>query len=125
MSNSVTINGMKFESEVAITEAEQNYGLMNKAWPPPVMFFPYKYSGVRKFWMKNTPSPLDIIFCRDNRIISIVAGEPMSTMMVGPDEPADLVVELPSGTAQVQGFTVGDVVHVKYSTETAAKYLTA
>ncbi len=120
----VIINGISFDAKVAVTEREQNIGLMNQAWPPPVMFFPYKISGIRKFWMKNTPSPLDIIFCRDNRIICICSGEPMSTTMVGPDEPADLVVELPKGTAEKQSFSIGDIVHIKYSAETAAKYLT-
>jgi uncharacterized membrane protein (UPF0127 family) len=73
--------------------------------------------------MKNTVSPLDIIFCKNNRIISIMAGQPMSTTMVGPDEPADLVIELPKGTSEKYGFYIGDIVKTVYSTDTAAKYL--
>jgi len=121
--DNVIINGMEFEALAAVTFEEQAKGLMYREWPPPVMFFPYKSAGVRKFWMKNTVSPLDIVFCREGRIISIVAGEPMSTMMVGPNEPSDLVVEFPKGTAEKHGFSVGDIVQLKYSTDTAAKYL--
>lgn len=81
----IFINGKKFPTKVAITEEEQQKGLMYVSWPPPVMVFPYQKSGQRKFWMKNTISPLDIVFCNDNKIIKIVKGEPLSTMMVGPE----------------------------------------
>lgn len=119
----VTINGIHFKAIAAVTDIEQSVGLMHKPWPPPVMFFPYKSAGLRKFWMKNTISPLDIVFCRDNKIISIAHGEPMSTAMVGPDETSDLVIEFPKGTASKYGFSIGDIVNVKYTSGTAAKFL--
>lgn len=123
MCNSVTIDGVEFNAKAAITESEQTLGLMYQQWPPPVMFFPYKNASIKRFWMKNTVSPLDIIFCRANRVIAIFEGVPMSTAMVGPNEPADLVVELPKGTAEKHGFAIGSSVKVKYSAETAAKVL--
>lgn len=121
--NKIIIDGVEFESRAAVTESEQMLGLMYEQWPPPVMFFPYKNANIRRFWMKNTVSPLDIIFCRAGRVVAIFDGVPMSTAMVGPNEPSDLVVELPKGTAKKHGFTIGSFVKVKYSTETAAKVL--
>lgn len=130
MSDEIILGGHKFSTLVAITEDEHIKGLMHKAWPPPVMIFPYETAEVRKFWMKNTPSPLDIIFCNDNKIISINNGEPLSTKLIGPNEPSDLVVEVPLGTVNKLGIKIGDPVKINYSIYTIAKkyekkYLTA
>src|SRR5689334_20160573 len=123
MQNKVIIDGIEFEAIAAITDDEQIVGLMYRQWPPPVMFFPYKKADIRKFWMKNTISPLDIIFCLGHKIIDIKSGSPHSTTMIGPNEPVDLVIEFPKGTAEKYGFSKGSIVSVKYSAETAAKYL--
>lgn len=99
---------------IALTEDEQRIGLMKRAWPPPVMAFPYEKAGVRKFWMKDTISPLDIVFCREGRVVSIVTGEPLSLKHVGPDIPSDLVVELPKGTAEKLGIVLGTKTRLVY-----------
>lgn len=115
MEYKVLIENYSFPTLVAQTEEDHARGLMFKPWPPPVMCFPYKKATVRKFWMKNCQSPLDIIFCRGNKIISIHKGEPHSTAMVGPNEPSDFVVELPYGTARKYGFKPGnEVVTIKH-----------
>lgn len=59
----IVLGKNKFETLVARTPLEHLRGLMFKEWPPPIMSFPYSDAGIKKFWMKNTPSPLDIIFC--------------------------------------------------------------
>lgn len=109
----VFINGLKFNTLVASTLEEQMVGLMWKKWPPPIMVFPYKDAGIHKFWMKNTISPLDIVFCRNNKIIGIYAGEPLSTAQVGPDAPVDLVIEFPRGTMSMYGIKAGDIVEFR------------
>jgi uncharacterized membrane protein (UPF0127 family) len=119
----VFINGKKFQTKVAITEEEQRLGLMYQAWPPPVMVFAYSNSGPRRFWMKNTTSPLDIVFCNDNKIIKIFKGEPLSTAMIGPNEPSNLVIELPYGTCQAHGFESGHNIFFKPSIKTLAQIL--
>lgn len=119
----IYIDGIKFSTKVAITELEQSRDLMYKEWPPPIMIFPYKNASVKKFWMKNTPSPLDIIFCCENKVVSILKGEPFSTALVGPDKPVDLVIELPFGTAEKNGFHIGSIVRPCYSVESAAKLI--
>jgi uncharacterized protein len=110
MKDTISIKGQVFPTEVAVTEAEQSLGLMFREWPPPIMVFPYKDAAPRRFWMKNTISPLDIVFCKANQVVGIFRGEPLSTKLIGPNEPSDLVVELPAGTASRLGLSVGDYV---------------
>ena len=125
MDDIISIKGQVFPTLVAVTESEQQQGLMWKQWPPPIMAFPYRTAAPRRFWMKNTISPLDIIFCRANNVVGIFRGEPFSTKLVGPDEPADLVVELPAGTAEKLGLNMGDYVGFSPTKETLAKVLTS
>lgn len=106
---------------IALTKEEQAYGLMYKLWPPPVMSFPYEDARIRKFWMKNTSSPLDIVFCKSNQVISIVEGTPFSLDFIGPDKSSDLVVELPLGFAQRMKITAGTEVHLQYGIFSLAK----
>lgn len=92
-----------FETLLAISQEEQEKGLMEQPWPPPVMSFIYDKPRLNKFWMHRTPSPLDIVFCRKGEVISIHKGEPFSTSVIGPDEFSDLVIELPHGTVASEG----------------------
>lgn len=110
--------------KVAITPDEQQRGLMYQAWPPPIMIFPYKNAQIRKFWMKNTPSPLDIIFCNNNSIMEILHGEPFSLRTIGPDVPIDLVIEMPYGTVSKFNIKKGDNINIKYSSKTIIKLMT-
>lgn len=109
----IIIGKNKFPTLVAKTPEEHERGLMYRTWPPPAMCFPYKIAAWRKFWMKNTISPLDIIFCKGGKIVSIHKGEPLSTEMVGPNEPTDFVVELPHGYVKAFGIDVGQNVKLK------------
>jgi uncharacterized membrane protein (UPF0127 family) len=120
-SDVISIKGQVFETLVAVTESEQCKGLMYQKWPPPIMAFPYKRAATRRFWMKNVITPLDIIFCRANCIVGIFKGEPFSTELVGPNEPSDLVVELPGGTAAKLGLVVGDYVGFSPTKNTAER----
>ena len=110
-----------FQTLVAITPEEHSMGLMHKPWPPPVMVFPYNKAEERKFWMKNTISPLDIVFCRDNKIVDICYGEPMSTKLIGPNEPSDMVIELPFGTVHAHQLKRGDPIKFAPSKEIIGK----
>jgi uncharacterized membrane protein (UPF0127 family) len=118
----IRINGVKFNTLVALTMDEQQQGLMGYAWPPPNMVFLYKNSSVRKFWMKNTPSPLDILFCNNNKIVSICYGEPNSQNLIGPNKDCNLVIEFPFSTCERFKIKNGDHVELNFSTEVIEKY---
>ena len=123
MSDQVVISGVSFSTLVAISPSEQEVGLMWKRWPPPVMCFPYRDAAVRKFWMKNTVSPLDVLFCKGQKIVAIYRGEPLSTLCFGPNEPVDLVIELPAGTVTAENIGVGDCATLRFSAGTAARFV--
>lgn len=121
MSDYINIAGKKVPTVLAITANEQESGLMYKDWPPPVMSFVYASPRVNKFWMKNTPSPLDIVFCLDNKIISICSGEPFSTRMIGEEKKSDLVVEFPAGACKAYGIKIGDSIELECSEKSLMK----
>lgn len=96
-----------FSTLFAISEAEQQRGLMEQQWPPPVMSFVYTYPRINKFWMHNTPSPLDIVFCHQGKVSQLHVGEPFSTEMIGDNKFSDLIIELPYGTVDKSGIKIG------------------
>lgn len=110
-----------FSTLLAISEEEQQRGLMEQVWPPPVMTFVYSSPKVNKFWMKNTPSPLDIVFCSKGQVSQICLGEPYSTSIIGDDRFSDLVIEFPRGTVVSSGIKLGHHVGVVRPTEDELK----
>lgn len=101
-----------FPSLLAISSEEQERGLMHQAYPPPNMAFIYPTPRVSKFWMKNTPSPLDIIFSCNGEITQICKGEPNSTSIIGDYSLSDLIVEFPYGTAKTSNIKIGDSIGI-------------
>lgn len=102
----VYIHDNIFPSLLAVSAEEQAKGLMYQEWPPPVMAFVYESPRVNRFWMKNTPSPLDIVFCHNGKVSEICYGEPHSTEVLG-TQLSDLVIELPRGTVDSVKIKVG------------------
>lgn len=96
----IQIDNNIFSTLLAISEEEQSKGLMFQPWPPPIMSFVYAHPKPVSFWMKNTPSPLDIVFCREGIIQKISKGEPFSTASISGGYASDLVIEFPYGTIE-------------------------
>jgi len=119
----VIINNKKYSVTYAVTEAEQMQGLMYLEANVPNMVFPQKKAKVQKFWMKDTKVPLDIIFCRDNKIIHIAFGRPMCLDLLGPESPSDLIIEFPTGVVKENKINIGDKINLKYSIQTISKIL--
>lgn len=109
------INNRKIPTLLAITAEEQEKGLMHQPWPPPIMSFVYSSPRINKYWMSNTPSPLDIVFIHNNKITQIKEGKPYSTEIIGDNSFSDLVVEFPKGTCQEWGLKVGDAIKLDLS----------
>lgn len=105
----IYIHNNIFPTLLAISAEEQAQGLMHQEWPPPVMSFVYDSPRVNRFWMKNTPSPLDIVFCHNGKVSEICYGEPHSTKVIG-TQMSDLVIELPHGTVDSIELKVGQPV---------------
>ena len=79
-----------------------------------MIFTPYPASGggprEASFWMKNTPSPLDIIFIRADGTIAHIAENtvPLSETPVPSGEPVGAVLEINGGRASELGIAEGD-----------------
>lgn len=108
-----------FAIESAKTEAEQARGLMYRTDLKPdrgMLFWPYPATGgapvEANFWMKNTPSSLDIIYIRADGTIARIAENavPFSETPVPSGEPVGGVLELMGGRAAELGIAEGDLV---------------
>ncbi len=107
-----------FQVETAKTEEQQQRGLMYRTDIPRdggMLFAPYPPSGPPReasFWMKNTPSPLDIIFIRADGSIAHIAENttPFSEAPIPSGEPVAAVLELRGGRAAELGIADDDVV---------------
>ncbi|WP_443026823.1 DUF192 domain-containing protein [Sphingomonas sp. LT1P40] len=108
-----------FKVDVARTVAEQQRGLMFRTGIPVdggMLFAPYPAEGggprEASFWMKDTPSPLDIIFIRPDGTIAHIAENtvPFSEAPVRSGEPVSAVLEINGGRAAELGISVGDKV---------------
>lgn len=119
----VAIGDAVYSTLLAISSHEQQRGLMGQAWPPPAMAFIYDNASVNKFWMSNTPSPLDIIFAHKGKITQICYGEPYSTVVIGNDDLSDLIVELPFGTVVSSNIKIGQAIDVVAPRPTELKKL--
>ena len=79
-----------------------------------MLFWPYPAKGgepvVANFWMKNTPSPLDIIYIRADRTIARIAENtiPFSETPIPSGEPVGAVLEIMGGRAGELGIAEGD-----------------
>ena len=108
-----------FQAELAKTPAEQERGLMYRTGLRDdfgMIFTPYPAAGggprEASFWMKNTPTPLDIIFIRADGTIARIAENtvPYSQAPITSGEPISAVLELVGGRAAALGLSEGDKV---------------
>jgi uncharacterized protein (TIGR03437 family) len=110
-------DGATIQAELAVTGSEQQRGLMFRSEldADRGMLFWYTSTGTRRFWMFNTPIPLDIIWTdASRRIIFISANTPPcgsanpgQCPTYGPAERSQYVLELAAGEAQRRGLEVG------------------
>jgi hypothetical protein len=117
----VTIEGAggrhRFDVERATTKEEQAQGLMYRTDLTPqggMLFWPYPPDGgapvEASFWMKNTPTSLDIIFIRADGTIARIADNttPFSDAPIASGEPIAAVLELVGGRTAELGIGEGD-----------------
>jgi uncharacterized membrane protein (UPF0127 family) len=109
----ITMRGrVKFTVELAVTQAEQERGLMfrKSLAPDRGMLFPYKPPKRAAFWMKNTLIPLDIIYIGpDGRVLSIARNAvPHDETPIPSGGPVSGVLEIAGGRAAQLGILPGD-----------------
>ncbi|WP_375402949.1 DUF192 domain-containing protein [uncultured Sphingomonas sp.] len=107
----------RFRVELADNVPEQAAGLMYRTDLKPdggMLFAPYPAEGgpprEASFWMRNTPSSLDIVFIRADGTIARIAENtvPLSEAPVPSGEPIAAVLEVPGGRMAELGVAEGD-----------------
>ena len=108
--------------EVARTEAQREYGLMNRTSlaPHAGMIFVFPGDGPVEFWMKDTLIPLDMVFIgADGTVRKIYHRVPVlppgtaDAKIPKEDGKAEFVIELAAGDAEVEGLKEGVKLDVK------------
>lgn len=108
------IRGEIIQLEVAQTPAQQAIGLMfrESLADERGMLFPFESERLARFWMKNVPISLDMIFLNSDRIVGIAADVPPCPAnpcpVYGPETLVDQVIELRGGRAEELGMKTGD-----------------
>ena len=100
--------------EIALGPRQQEAGLMHRTdiAPGEGMLFPMLPARMPAFWMKDTPTPLDLIFIRMNgSIVRIIANtRPNDRTPLFAEEPVAGVLELRGGDAARLGIREEDAV---------------
>jgi uncharacterized membrane protein (UPF0127 family) len=117
---SVNIGKLSCDALIAISAEECSTGLMHRDPPLPPMVFVFGKPQINQFWMKSTKDYLDILFCLNNKVVSINTGEPYSTKIIG-GVLSDIVIELPHGICAANNIIPGNIIDVKYSSDALMK----
>jgi uncharacterized membrane protein (UPF0127 family) len=103
--------------ELARTGQEHGRGLMFREHldADAGMLFLYPAEDIRRFWMRNTLIPLDMIFISaDRRVVGIVENaEPLTETLRQVAEPSQYVLEVNGGYAAAHGITAGTPVEFR------------
>ena len=117
-----TINGQRFNLEVADDNAKRTMGLSQRAIIPEdlAMLFVFPWEDVWRFWMKDMLVPLDVIFLDptyrivDIQTMQIQPGAPDSQLQIyTPAASALYALEINGGLAERFGFQVGMTVQLQ------------
>lgn len=118
----VAINNHVFNLEIAKTDKEQEIGLSKYKNIPQNfgMLFPFEKPGYYSFWMKNMKFPIDIIFIRNNKIVTIFknASPPKSNNEFLPiyrtQKLSDTVLEINTGLSDKYNFQENGSINITY-----------
>jgi uncharacterized membrane protein (UPF0127 family) len=114
----VSIGIHRVQVEVADTPERMRRGLSGREGLAEGrgMVFPYTRADRHGFWMYDMHFDIDIVWIRGDRIVDVTSrarhDPPGELPTYRPVEPADLVLEVPAGTAERLGWRVGDRVAV-------------
>lgn len=105
------VQDKSFNLLIAKTDKEKQIGLSDtdSLSSDSAMLFTFEKADYYSFWMKNMKFPIDIIFIKDNKIVTIYNNvEPATNnkelAVYQPQEPADSVLEINAGLAEKYGF---------------------
>ena len=117
----ITINTHVFNLYIAKAPNDKEVGLSKYNNLPQNygMIFPFQTPALYPFWMKDMKFPIDILFIKDNTIVTIYNNIPNpktkdeNLMIYVPKSPANLVLEIQAGISKKYNFKEGDAVILK------------
>jgi len=113
-----TISNHTFKLEIAKTQQQKEIGLSKKKAleKNAGMLFRFEKTDYYPFWMKNMQFPIDIIFIKNSRIVTIhkdvkpPKGLNENLSIYNSSEPADTVLEINAGLSEKYNFKEGNEV---------------
>ncbi len=115
----VRVKDHQFHVTIAQSEAQRERGLSGREVlnQDEGMLFLFPAQGIYPFWMPEMRFPLDIIWIRQNAIVEMAQLDaPSSTNPIPerytPVERADMVLEVPAGTAHTLHLRIGDSIAI-------------
>ena len=115
---SVTVNKHTFKIELAKTPKEQQLGLSGRDSLPEDqgMLFIFEKSDFYNFWMKEMRFPLDIIFIKDDKVVSIAKNaqppknDSENPAILKPEGMINKVLEINAGLSDQDKIKKGDTI---------------
>jgi len=115
-----TINGIKFNLEIAETENEKTVGLAKyqSIEKDFAMYFPFDQKDYYSFWMKDMKFPIDILYIDNGKIVAIFKNvkNPKSQneelKIYKPEQLASSVLEISAGLSDKYNFQIGDTIKI-------------
>lgn len=119
--STATVNKQTFKLYLANSDKDRMIGLSEKSSMPQDygMLFEFEKADYYPFWMKNMKFPIDIIFIKDNKIVTIYqnlqppASAEDSLPILKPESEANKVLEINAGLSQKYNLKKGDEVQIK------------
>lgn len=117
----VIIKDKTFSVTLAKTQEEKQIGLSKHTSLPETegMVFSFEKPDYYLFWMRDMKIPIDIIYIKNNKIVSIFENmqppQPgnKNPEVIKPEEPSDTVLEIQAGLSSKYSFKKGDEVKLK------------
>lgn len=104
----------EFSIELAISEAQREYGLMyrKEMAPDHAMLFDFGTAQPVSMWMENTVLPLDMLFIQADGTVWAIRQNavPYSRDIIDSNGPVKFVLELNAGRVKALGIRIGDKV---------------
>lgn len=106
---------LTIDIEIAESDSARIRGLMQRPSLPEKsgMLFLFEREAMQTFHMANTPLALDLLFVdRDSVVVDIDKyNRPFTSDLIRSDAPAQYVIEVPAGFADIYGLLEGERVH--------------
>jgi len=117
----IAFKNQTYAVELAKTPKDQQLGLSGRKSLPQDqgMLFVFTTAAKYPFWMKEMNFPLDMIFIKDNKIVTIFTNVPVpkdpkatNIPVYTPTQPANYVLEINAGQVKKYNFKNGDTVKI-------------